>query len=83
MATSDLLIEIGCEELPASFVETALRALPELAKKKLAELRLGHGDVRALGTPRRLALIVRALATRQPDLEAEPHLALGGEGRSS
>ena len=28
--TSDLLLEIGVEELPASFVEGALRALPEL-----------------------------------------------------
>src|SRR6478752_5697115 len=69
--TSDLLLEIGVEELPASFVEAALRALPELAKKRFTELRLTHGDIRALGTPRRLALIVSGLATRQPDLEEE------------
>jgi glycyl-tRNA synthetase beta chain len=66
--TSDLLLEIGVEELPASFVEGALRALPELATKRFAELRLAHGAVRAYGTPRRLALIVEALADRQPDL---------------
>jgi glycyl-tRNA synthetase beta chain len=67
----DLLLEIGCEELPASFVEGALRALPELAKKKLAELRLEFTAVRALGTPRRLVLAIDGLATHQPDLEEE------------
>src|SRR5689334_6745060 len=68
---SDLLLEIGVEELPSSFVEAALRALPDLATKRLAELRLRHGAVRALGTPRRLALLVSGVAARQPDLEEE------------
>jgi len=70
-STSDLLLEIGVEELPSSFVEGALRALPELAQKRLAELRLTYESVHAYGTPRRLALFVRGLATRQPDLEEE------------
>jgi glycyl-tRNA synthetase beta chain len=69
--SEDLLFEIGCEELPATFVHAALEALPGLAQKKLAELRLSHGAVRTLGTPRRLALIVEGLAARQPDLEEE------------
>jgi len=70
-ATSDLLLEIGVEELPASFVEAALHALPDLAKKRLAELRLAQQSIRAYGTPRRLALFVEGLAQRQPDLEEE------------
>jgi len=69
--TSDLLLEIGVEELPASFVEGALRALPELAQKRLAELRLAYQAIHAYGTPRRLALVVRGLAARQPDLAEE------------
>ena len=69
--TSDMLLEIGVEELPASFVEAALRALPELAKKRFTELRLAHGTVHAYGTPRRLTLVVEKLALRQPDLEEE------------
>jgi glycyl-tRNA synthetase beta chain len=69
--TRDLLLEIGCEELPASFVETATRALPGLAQRKLAERRIAHGAIRALGTPRRLALWVRDVATEQPNLEVE------------
>jgi glycyl-tRNA synthetase beta chain len=69
--TSDLLLEIGVEELPSSFVEGALRALPELAQKRFSELRLAHESIHAYGTPRRLALFVRGLATRQPDLAEE------------
>lgn len=68
---SDLLLELGCEELPASFVEGALDAMPALAEKKLREIRLGFGAIRALGTPRRLTLLVEGLDGAQPDLEEE------------
>src|SRR6266545_7044004 len=67
----DLLFEIGVEELPSSFVAGALSALPGLAEKRLSELRLTYAKVRAYGTPRRLALVVEALADRQPDLSEE------------
>lgn len=70
-AKADLLVEIGVEELPASFVESALKALPDLARKRLADLRLSHGTISALGTPRRLALLVRSVLLRQADLEEE------------
>lgn len=66
-----LLLEIGVEELPSSFVDAALAALPEIAAAKLAALRLAHGEIRALGTPRRLALLVPSVAERQPDLDEE------------
>ena len=66
-----LLLEIGTEELPSSFVDAALAALPVLARTKLEGLRLSHGDIRSLGTPRRLALVVEGLADRQPDLDEE------------
>jgi glycyl-tRNA synthetase beta subunit len=67
----DLLFEIGVEELPSSFVAGALAALPALFEKHLATLRLKHGAIRALGTPRRLAVIVSEIAERQPDLWEE------------
>ncbi len=66
-----LLFEIGVEELPSSYVDAALAALPELTQKKLAELRLTHGEIRALGTPRRLAISIEGLADAQPDLDEE------------
>ena len=69
--TTTLLLEIGCEELPSSFVDAALAALPDLVRARLAELRLAHGAVHALGTPRRLAVVVHELATTQADLDEE------------
>jgi glycyl-tRNA synthetase beta chain len=66
-----LLLEIGTEELPSSFVDAALAALPNLARTKLEGLRLTHGTIRALGSPRRLALYVDDVAEKQPDLDEE------------
>jgi glycyl-tRNA synthetase beta chain len=68
---SHLLLEIGVEELPASYVDAALAALPEIVTTKLAEVRLGHGAVRALGTPRRLAVVVHDVDARQSDVDEE------------
>jgi len=64
-----LLLEIGCEELPSSFVDAALAALPDLFRSRLAALRITHGEIRALGTPRRLAALVHDVAAVQPDLD--------------
>ena len=66
---SELLFEIGCEELPASFVDKALQALPSLVDKHLSELRLSRGEVTALGTPRRLTVVVRGLSATQSDVD--------------
>jgi glycyl-tRNA synthetase beta chain len=70
----DLLFEIGCEEIPAKMLARALVELPALVEARLAAARLVHagpGAVRVLGTPRRLAVIVKQLADRQPDLHEE------------
>lgn len=65
----DLLFEIGTEEIPAAMLERVLAELPTAATKRLATARLAHGSVRALGTPRRIALLVEALVLQQPDLD--------------
>ncbi len=65
------MLEIGTEELPSSFVDAALAALPGLAKTKLEGLRLAHGPIHAYGTPRRLTVLVEDVAERQPDLDEE------------
>jgi glycyl-tRNA synthetase beta chain len=49
----------------------ALVELPALVEARLTAARLTHDGVRALGTPRRLAVIVKQLADRQPDLSEE------------
>jgi glycyl-tRNA synthetase beta chain len=68
---ADVLFEIGCEEIPARMLARALLELPGLVEGRLAAARLGHAGVRALGTPRRLAVIVKQLADRQVDLNEE------------
>jgi glycyl-tRNA synthetase beta chain len=68
---ADLLFELGCEEIPARMLARALADLPAAVEAKLSAARLEHKGVRALGTPRRLAVIVKELAERQPDLREE------------
>lgn len=67
----DLLLEIGTEEIPARFMPNVLAQFESIAIEKFAELRINHGEVRAVGTPRRLALIVRDLAQEQTDRKSE------------
>ena len=69
--SKDLLLEIGTEEIPAHAMPGLLQELGERAEKALVELRLAHGGVRTLGTPRRLALIVEGLAEKQADVAEE------------
>ena len=69
--SKDLLLEIGTEEIPAHAMPGMLKELGENAKKALKELRLAHGAVRTLGTPRRLALVVEGLAEKQEDVAEE------------
>ncbi len=63
------LLEIGTEELPVSEIESLLAQLGERFPALLDELRLEHGGLRVLGTPRRLVLFAEELAPRQADLE--------------
>jgi len=65
----ELFLEIGCEELPASFVPKAMADMAAIMKRELENARLSFGEIATLGTPRRLALVVRDLADRQPDAE--------------
>lgn len=67
----DLLFEIGTEEIPAGFLEPALAQLETRFVRKAAELKIDHGAVSVLGTPRRLALVVRDVAEKQQDIREE------------
>jgi glycyl-tRNA synthetase beta chain len=67
--SSEFLLEIGTEELPASFVTHALRSMKASAIDLVGQARLGTDslEVHTMGTPRRLALRLRGLAPSQPD----------------
>ncbi|MCL2011476.1 MAG: glycine--tRNA ligase subunit beta [Cystobacterineae bacterium] len=59
MKANDALLEIGFEEMPASFLLPALDDLSEGFLREAREARLLHGQVEKLATPRRLALLIR------------------------
>ena len=67
----DLLFEIGTEEIPAGYLEPAYSQLETRFARKAAELNIDHGTVSVMGTPRRLALIVRDVVEKQKDILEE------------
>lgn len=66
--TRDFLLEIGCEEMPSAPLVKAQEQLGKLMDRGLKEAGLGHGDVRTISTPRRLAVIVYACATATEEI---------------
>lgn len=66
---SDLIFEIGAEELPASFIVPALESLASQWTEAAKAARIGFASVETHGTPRRLALLVRGVDEKAPDLE--------------
>ncbi len=67
----DLLLEIGTEEVPAHVMPGVLAQLKERAEKAFQENRIAFASVRTLGTPRRMALLVKDLAEKQADVTSE------------
>jgi len=63
----DLLIELGTEELPPKALDKLRTAFEAGIKSGLEEAELGFKTVRSYAAPRRLAVIVEDLETRQQD----------------
>ena len=69
METAALLIEIGCEEIPPRMIRSAAEELRKLLLRILDQAGLEHGSATAWGGPRRLAVRVEDVASRQSDRE--------------
>ena len=69
--SKDLLIEIGLEEVPAHYVTDAMNQFSEKIKNWLDDKKLTYGTVKSYSTPRRLAVLVKDVAERQPDIDEE------------
>ena len=67
MKARDFLVEIGTEELPPKSLPELSRAFTEGIVAGLESGGLKHGRVESFAAPRRLAVLVRRLAARQPD----------------
>jgi glycyl-tRNA synthetase beta chain len=65
------LLEVGTEELPASFLSNALTQWQERIPQSLEANSLSSTSVEVYGTPRRLAVLIKGLLSQQPDREEE------------
>ncbi|CEP45231.1 glycine--tRNA ligase subunit beta [Paraclostridium sordellii] len=66
-----LLFEIGVEELPARYVNSAIEQLKLNIVKSFDENRITYDSVNVYSTPRRLTVVVDNICERQEDLEEE------------
>jgi len=69
----DLLIEIGCEEIPARMIDAAREELARRLSELLQRERLiaQNAVFTAFSTPRRLAVLTRNVDARQADVEEQ------------
>jgi glycyl-tRNA synthetase beta chain len=61
----DFLLEIGTEEIPASYIQPALDAMATMLQKTLTDNRVVHGAIQTMATPRRLAWRIEGVAEKQ------------------
>ena len=66
---ADFLVEIGTEELPVADLKAVIQQLNERVPAFFEEARLGHGEIKVLGTPRRLVVSIVGLNDKQADFE--------------
>src|SRR5262252_138705 len=67
----DLLLELFSEEIPARMQARAAEDLRRMVAERLVEAGLVYEGATAFATPRRLALAVKGIPVRQPDLKEE------------
>src|SRR5512147_1295449 len=87
----ELLLELLSEEIPARMQARAADDLKRLLCERLERAQLTWEHAEAFVTPRRLALVVEGLPTKQPDLQFErkgprvgsPNAAIQGFFRAS
>ena len=69
--TTELLFEIGAEEIPASYVPPVLDQLREIVSDSLSEHRIPFGKIQTFGTPRRITLSIKEINRLQESQETE------------
>lgn len=67
----NFLLEIGTEELPASFVDEAIAQWKRRIPQSLEEQILSPQIIEYYGTPRRLAVLIQELPSKQSDRSEE------------
>ena len=65
---NNVILEIGTEEIPAQYMENALKDLNRLAQRYLEESRINYKEIKVYGTPRRLILFIFHIKEKQEDI---------------
>lgn len=71
MSQLDALFEIGCEEIPSRMVDVALRHFEQAAGKLSEDYQLPVAKFRAIGSPRRLSLLLSGIPAVTPKQSVE------------
>ena len=88
MTEKVLLLEIGTEEIPAHVMPQILNQLKNLAEKTFNDARINFDEVQTIGTPRRIAMLVKGVAENQSDVTDEKRgpsikIAFDADGKPS
>jgi len=67
MSTKDFLFELGVEEIPAGYIAAAVNKIEEHFKKGLAAKKLSFSNLKTYSSPRRFAIKISELQTKQND----------------
>ncbi len=65
-----MLLEVGTEEIPSRFIPQALEGMGEILRKEMEVQRVEWGEIKWMGTPRRLTLFAELEESQRP-LEKE------------
>tara|TARA_B100000470_G_scaffold113565_1_gene87622 strand:- start:1148 stop:3181 length:2034 start_codon:yes stop_codon:yes gene_type:complete len=90
MKTHDFLLELGTEELPPKLLLKLSNSLKDNLSLELQKLNIGLDTIKAFATPRRLAISISALQSKQQDQIIEkkgpstqsPEMAINGFAKS-
>ena len=90
MKTHDFLLELGTEELPPKLLLKLSNSLRDNFEQELNKLNLNFNNIKAFATPRRLAITISELQSKQQDQVIEkkgpstqsPEMAINGFAKS-
>src|SRR5579871_940092 len=71
MLLKDAVLEIGCEELPSSYIRPAMDQMAAAAQAALKDHRLAFQQIQAYYSPRRLTLFIKGLPEMQQEVVKE------------
>ncbi len=71
MDKKDFLLEIGCEELPTDHQQTSADHIAQHLSYNLDKAKITYGKTHTYSSPRRLAVLINDMATKQPSFEIE------------